>query len=109
MTTAAEIPVLVASDAAERIEALGMQAQLDEMLRYTKQTVPGLRVIEVTPLFDPEEPEGTRLVLTVYKEVPNSAEDPTRRQWDAWAVRTFPPDVYRWFVIDVDYREDHVR
>jgi len=109
MATAAEIPILVASDAAERIRALDMQREFETMLEYTQRSIPGLRAIEVTPYFDPDEPAGPRLVITVYKELPDSEDDPARRQWDAWAIRTFSPDVFRWFALDVDYRTDHVR
>jgi hypothetical protein len=107
MATASELPVLVTADAEDRIQALGLQRELATILEHTKQTVPGLRAVEVTPFFD--SPFAPHLMITVYKEQPQSGNDDlVRRDWDAWLMHTFPSHVAEWFLFDVDYRTDHV-
>jgi hypothetical protein len=104
MTTAANIPVLITADAEQRLQELGMRTELDAMLEYTKKTVPGLRAIEVRPYF---EQDGTMLIITAYKDPPDTEDDPAQRNWDSWAVQAFPPEVHRWFLFEVDYRESN--
>jgi hypothetical protein len=104
MTAAANIPVFVTGDAEERLQELGMRNELEAMFEHTKKTVPGLRAIEVSPFF---EQDGTMLMITAYKDPPDTEEDPTQRDWYSWLVEAFPPQVHRWFLFDVDYRESN--
>ncbi len=45
--TPTTIRITVTPEAAVRVAELGMQAELDQMLEHTRQTVPGLKSIEV--------------------------------------------------------------
>ncbi len=103
------IPVTVTPEAAARIAELGMQAELERMLEHTRQTAPGLRSIEVQLALPYDTGDDTSINIEATRENPHLPYDPTDRNWGAWKVRTFPPDVCRYFVMLSVYEPDHAR
>jgi hypothetical protein len=93
------IPITVTPEAAARIAELGMQAELEQMLEHTLQTVPGVRSIEVQEALPYDTGDETTLVIQVTMEDPHLEKDPTETEWDRWMVTMFPPDVCRYFVL----------
>jgi len=109
MAITSEIPVTVSADAEERIRELNLQRECEAMLEHTKQTVPGLRAIEVS-LFFFEDSSEPLLLITASRDSPVPEEcDLVRGQWDTWLVRTFGPEVVEWFIFDIDYDTYHAR
>lgn len=107
MSAITSIPVNVTAEAAAQVAKLGMQAQLQQMIEHTRQTVPGLRCIDVelAPRYDePDEEPGVTIVAT--RDDPHLDDDPTGRRLGHWLVTTFPPDVCRHFAILIHYETD---
>jgi hypothetical protein len=93
------IPVTVTPEAAARVAELGMQAELERMIEHTRQSVPGLRSIEVQEALPYDTGDETTIVIQVTMADPHLDRDPTNTDWDRWMVTTFPPDVCRYFVM----------
>jgi hypothetical protein len=100
-------PVLVTPEAAQRVAELGMQAELERMLEHTRQTVPGLRAIEVQLAWPYDTGDETSLVIEVTRDDPHLGYDPIDSIWGEWKVKTFPPDVCRYFVMMSVYEPTH--
>jgi hypothetical protein len=101
------VPVTVEPEAAARVAELGMQAELERMLEHTRQTVPGLRAIEVQLALPYDTGDETSIIIQATMEDPHLEDDPTDTEWDKWQVRTFPPDVCRYFVLISVYGPAH--
>jgi hypothetical protein len=101
------VPVEVASDAAARIQELGFQGEFEMMVDHTKQIVTDLLSLEITLYEDPDEPGEPRIVITAWREGPGTVSDPTRSKWVDWYLETFPADICRWFLFEVDYKDNH--
>jgi hypothetical protein len=46
---------------------------------------------------------GVRVIIDAFREFPHPVDDPTEREWGAWLIRTFPPEVcenFHLFCID---------
>jgi len=109
MATTTAIPVRVAPSATARIEKLDLQHEFQQMLERTLQTVVDLKAIEVTVEHDPDEPEDPTIVLSAHRPDPGPGDDSTDRDWGAWFVRAFPPDVCRHFVMLSYYEINYAR
>jgi hypothetical protein len=109
MTRTTDIPITVQPDAAARVAELGMQREFQEMLDHTRQTVSDLHAIEVTLEYDPCEPGDPTVVIISYRRHVWTGDDPTDRNWGAWFVRQYSPDVVRHFVMLSCYGEPDAR
>jgi hypothetical protein len=103
------VPITILPEAAQRVAELGMQAELECMLEHTRQTVPGLRSIEVQLALPYDTGNETTIVIEAARDDPHLDYDPTDMDWGGWQVDTFPPDVCRYFVMMSVYRPDHER
>ncbi len=101
------LPVSVTPEAAERVADLGMRAELERMLEHTRQTVPGLKSIEVQLTLPYDTGDETSIVIEARMDYRQLPYDPTEDEWGAWKVRTFPPDVCRYFVMMTVYGPAH--
>jgi hypothetical protein len=102
MATATTIPVTVESEAAALAGRLGLRAELEQMVEHARQTVPGLRRIEVrfAPAYDTGE-DG--ILIEALRDPGGRTAEWTKRQWTAWELATFSPDVLRYFtLLDLD-------
>jgi hypothetical protein len=95
------VAVTITPEAAARVAELGMQAELERMLEHTRQTVPGLRSVEVqeAPPYDTGDETGITILATIVN--PQLEYDSTDSEWGHWKVMTFPADVYRYLRHDV--------
>ena len=107
MITTTTIPVTVTPEAAERVAELGMQAELERMLEHSRQTVPGLRAIEVQLALPYDTGDETSVIIQATRAGPFRPEDPTQRKWDDWQMNSFSPDVYRHFILMTLHEKAH--
>ena len=99
MNQTTTIPFTVTPEAAARVAELGMQRELDQMLRHTLETVSALQSIEVH-LAEPYDTGDTpSVIIEARRTGPLLLPDRTERQWGAWKVRTFPPEVCEHFLM----------
>ncbi len=109
MNEPADVPVVVDPEAAARVAELGMQAEFEQMLDYTRRAVPDLRRIDVEVAwpYDTGREPGVTIVATTGR--PWVQEE---RPWDklaAWMINTFPPQVWEHFMIDLLYGGENAR
>ena len=110
MSAITSIPVNVTAEAAAQVAKLGLQAQLQQMIEHTRQSVPGLRCIDVelAPRYDePGEEPGVTILAT--RDDPHLDDDPTGRELRAWTISTFPPDVFWHLLIRIHYESADAR
>jgi hypothetical protein len=101
MITTSAAPVTITAQAKARIAALGLEAALDRMIKYARQSLPEVGRIEVV-LYERDEP-GDDPGLAVELHIPFASFDPskrTRAQIGEWLVSEFPPDVLQHLLID---------
>jgi hypothetical protein len=101
------VPLTITPEAAARVAELGMQAELERMLDHTRQTVPGLRSIEVQLALPYDTGDETTLIIEVGMDDPYRLDDPTWEQWSYWQISTFPPHVCRYFTMMPVYGPPH--
>jgi hypothetical protein len=91
MTEPADVPVVIEPEAAARVAELGMQAQFEQMLNYTRRSVPELRRIDVEVAwpYDTGREPGVTIVATTGR--PWSPEEHLRDPVAWWMITTFPP------------------
>lgn len=108
MNAAALVPVHVAPEAAARVAELNLQGELDRVIEHTLQSMPRLRRINVV-LFEPYDAgnESGITIEAVRDEDAFALEDPIQREWSAWLVKTFPPEVCEHFGLVMLYEESH--
>src|SRR5260370_347093 len=87
------VPITVEPEAADRVAELGMQAGLERIVEHTRQTVPGLRAIEVQLALPYDTGDETSIIIQATMDDPHVEYDPTDTEWGKWQVRTFPPKV----------------
>ena len=89
MATATTIPVIVSEEAAAHVAKLGMRSEFDEIVEHARQTLPGLRKIEVTLSYLVDEPETPpKVALDAYRPWLSQQEEATIHDaWSRWFVR----------------------
>jgi hypothetical protein len=105
MATGTDIPVTVEEEAREWIAQVGMVREFAMMLEHTKKTVPGLQWIKVEFDSDPSQTIGPGIIIWAHRSPPTSENNWTDREWGAWKVETFPPEVCLNFVLLSTYGE----
>jgi hypothetical protein len=102
MNATSTLPLTVTPEAAAYIAALGMQKEFEQMLEHARQTIPGLRNIQVTlqPAHDMELP---CILLEPTRDDPHSLDDPVDMEWLRWRDDTFPAYVCQHFSILSNY------
>jgi hypothetical protein len=95
------VPVTIAPEAAARVAALGIQAELDRMLERVRQVVPQLGSIDVT-LQERYEP-GDEPAVSVNARTRLSWQQANEVWWPIarWQGDTFPPQVLEHLSIEV--------
>lgn len=93
MSAPATVPVTISPEAAARVAELGMRAELEQMIERARQTIPGLRRIEVIRFerYDLGGEPGVSLEASS----DCSLEIGRKAWWDwvDWQVTTFPAAV----------------
>ena len=103
MSAIAGIPILIEPEAQARVAELGMQKELEIMLEHTRQVVLHLQDIRV--VLEPPYDTGDEPYITIEATRGGSykGDDPTQREWGAWFVSNYSPDVCRHFSFQVLY------
>ncbi len=93
-----DVPVTVTDGAAAHIAALGMQREFEQMIEYTRLTVPDLERIEVILDGGPcgNDPG---ILIWAHRPDPGPGDDPTDRNWGGWQIGAFPPEVWKNFTM----------
>ena len=96
MNTGTDVPLTVTDEAGGLIARLGMQRQFEQMIEHTRQTVPGLKSIEVVADFGPcgDDPG---IIIWSHRPDPGPGDDRTDRKWGEWQISEFPPEVWSHF------------
>jgi hypothetical protein len=108
MDASPTIPVTVTPEAAAHVAQLGMRKELEQMLEYARQTIPGLLRLDVVlaPPYDTGDEDS--VVIEATRDMASRlANDPTWRQWSKWRAETFSPDVGRHFAFLMNYEAGH--
>jgi len=93
MASTTTLPVTVEPEAAARLAELGFQAQVDRMIDYARQNLPGLVRIEVV-LNDRYDMGGEPgVVIEAYGPCPFDEAVRISRELDKWQITEFPPEV----------------
>jgi hypothetical protein len=87
------VPLTITPEATARIAELGMQAEFEQMLEHTRQTVAGLRALRVSLQEPYDLGGGPVVIIDATVEEQHSADDPTGSKWGLWLIRTYPPQV----------------
>ena len=107
MSSTMNIPVVVQPDVEAFVAQLGRQVELDQMIEHVRQTVPGLRSIEVQRRSSYDLGDQDRVVIQVTMDDPQTFEDPTQEELGGWKVDTFPPEVCEHFCFLTVYGSSH--
>jgi hypothetical protein len=105
MSTTTTLPVTISTEALSFVNRLGQNDELEQMIDHARQSVPGLRSIEVV-LDEPSEDMPAGIVLWTHRDNIGSDNDPTHRNWIDWIAATFPPDVCENFTLLPVYHDD---
>jgi hypothetical protein len=103
VATTIVIPVHIEPDAAARIQELGMSRELDQMLGFLKQHLPGLRAIAVSLDAEANPRDEASILITTHQPDPGAEPDPSDWSWLEWFAESFPPEVCRHFVRQIAY------
>jgi hypothetical protein len=103
---ASTVPLTISPEAAARVAELRMQRELEQMLEHTHRSVPGLRSLRVMLERD-WDGDDPGVIIEATMDDPHLADDPTEREWGAWKVTTFPPEVCWHFTMLTVYGLDH--
>jgi hypothetical protein len=93
MATSTTVPITVTPEAAARVAELGLQRELDEMVKHTLETIPGLRAVNVVLVlpYDTGEEDRISIDATVDMNTPGLYE--AQCQWGRWLIETYPSRV----------------
>ena len=103
---ATTIPVFVTEEASRRVSLLGMQRELDAMIEWTRNNVPDLRAICVTPSVSRRPLKATLVVIKAHCDW-NTEHPPTvpiEWDWAGWKAETFPPRVCANFIMSSTFQ-----
>jgi hypothetical protein len=84
------------------VAALGLQAEYEQLLQHARETIPGLRQlnVELHPPYDTGI-EDRVIIEAVCAPLAHGPDDRTWWEYSRWKVTTFPPDVYRHFTVTI--------
>ncbi|HZT83053.1 MAG TPA: hypothetical protein VFA26_22685 [Gemmataceae bacterium] len=110
MNTSTTIPIMVTEEAAAHVAALGMRAELEEMLDHARQAVTDLRRIEVELRNRYDLGDEPSVVITAFKDLASyREEDRPYRAWRDWYISRFPPEVCVHFCLLISYEAADAR
>ena len=109
MATATTILLSMSGEAAEHIAALGLQHEFDAIVQHAKETVPGLRSIEIKLSYAPWMSPDPAVLIYFHRMGGGEENDTTDDIWTNWMVETFPPEVCIAFPVLTVYEKDDGR
>ena len=99
MSSTVDGPVTISPEAAARVAELGLRREFEQILEHTRQTIPGLRRIEVTLAPPVDAGDDPRVILDAILAGRDSPQNPVTDRWRDWVLATFSPDVWRHFML----------
>jgi hypothetical protein len=107
MNTTPAIPITIEPEAAARIAELGFQDQVERMLDYARQHLPGNKRIEIllNIHYDEDTPDGVS--IHVWSDHPWRPEDPIHQELTRWEVENFPPEVLEHLLLRFHLGRNH--
>jgi hypothetical protein len=85
MNASTDAPLTITPEAAARVAELGMQKELEQMIAYVREKVPGLNAIEVAIEECYESRDETGVRIEAYSDRAFEPEDiPPRRWMSGW-------------------------
>ncbi len=99
MAVPANVPTITTPEATERVDELGMQGELEQVLEHTRQTTSDHLHINVRlePCYDTRDETG--ITIEVARRQPVGVEDPAENELGLWLARTFPREVCQHFAM----------
>jgi len=97
----------VEPEAAALVSALGLQAELEQMLEHARQTIAGLQRLQVKfgPAYDTGE---ERIIIEAIRDPASRGSAAwTPDQYSRWKSAAFSPDVRRHFTLLDEYEANH--
>ena len=93
MNASIDVPVTITPQAEARLAELGMHKELEQMIAYVREVVPGLAAVEVTvaECYDSRDEPGVS--ITAYSDRVFEPGENASEEIDCRVVRTFPPQV----------------
>ncbi len=93
MSASTDVPVTITAGAEARIVELSLRNEVNRMIAYVREVVPGLQAIEVTvaECYDSRDEPGVS--IEAYSDEVFKPEDTTKQEMISWVVDTFPPQV----------------
>ena len=110
MSAVTTVPITVTPEAAAHVAGLSMQKELQSMIERAQQLIPGLQRLDV--VLEPPYDTGDEMAVVIEALRDLSTYDPedrTHREWTAWQIHTFSPDILRHFTLLVSYGLNHAR
>ena len=98
MATATTVPTIFHPWARTEARGLGVERELDAILERGRQTLQGLRRLEVD--LDTESDMGPAVVIRAWVD-PASENDPSHAAWWNWRIDEYGPEVATNFVVVV--------
>src|SRR4051794_5189353 len=99
MSSTVDGPVTISPEATARVAELGLQREFEQIVEHTRRSIPGLQRIEVTLAPAHDTGGDPRVILDAFLSGRESLVDPTFNRWRDWVLATFPPDVWRHFML----------
>ena len=101
--TTTTVPTTISAEATAHVAELGMGEQFRQMLDHIRQTVTGLRSIDVILNRIVDEDYRPLVALDVWINCPDWENDRTNMSIFEWEIDTFPPEVLQHFCISICY------
>lgn len=101
MQSTATIPVTIEPDVGPLLDALGVRAAFDRILRHTLEEFTELAALRVRvyPHYDTEE--GESIMFEMIWPDSRFMDSDTHARWMDWLVASFPMSVGRWFRLSI--------
>jgi len=93
MNASTDVPAIITPEAEARLAELGMRKEMEQMVAYLRETVPGLTAIgvEIAECYDSREETGVSVIA--YSDRIFEPGESVSDKVDSWAVEKFPPQV----------------
>jgi hypothetical protein len=99
MSITTDIPVTITPEAAAHVAMLEMQHEFEMMVSKAKESITGLRAIDVSLAEPYDYGDDIRVIIDAFVDERHTLEDRSTWEYRRWKVSTFSPDVFRHFTL----------
>ena len=103
------IPLTITPEAAAHVAELGLREPFEQMLEHARQTIPGLRSLEVNLQPPYDIGGGECVIIDAYVTPPTGTNDPREREFNWWKSSTYSPEVSQHFCLLTTFQDCHAR